>query len=107
MSGEMMEEEVGRDVNDKYMSLAKQMMYFEKKWFSEWSENVDKVAMEHLKQPILKEDAAGGRISVNFHVDLSHLIRETRYLDRMGFKIPEVALNVTLQVCACCRGPRL
>ena len=93
-----MEEEVGRDVNDKYMSLAKQMMYFEKQWFSNWSENVDKIAMEHLKQPILRENSEDGRISVNFHVDLSHLIRETRYLDRMGFKIPEVALNVTLQV---------
>jgi dynein heavy chain len=96
MTAEMMEEQVGRDVHDKYMSLAKQMMYFEKQWFNSWSESIDKVAMEHLKQPILREDGEG-RISVNFHEDLSHLIRETRYLDRMGFKIPEVALNVTLQ----------
>lgn len=96
METELMDEQVGRDVHEKYMSLAKQMMYFEKHWFSNWSETIDKVAMEHLKQPILREDASG-RISVNFHEDLIHLIRETRYLDRMGFKIPEVALNVTLQ----------
>ena len=25
------------------------------------------------------------------------LIRESKYLDRMGFEIPETALNVTLQ----------
>ena len=30
-------------------------------------------------------------------MQLSKLIRETRYLDRMGFNIPEIALNVTLQ----------
>ena len=38
-----------------------------------------------------------GRIYVNFHKNLAQLIRETRYLDRMGFTIPEIALNVTLQ----------
>ena len=34
---------------------------------------------------------------VNFHADLILVIRETRYLDRMGFRIPEIALNVALQ----------
>lgn len=38
-----------------------------------------------------------GRIGLNFHTDLTQLIRETRYLDRMGFTIPDIALNVTLQ----------
>lgn len=52
--------------------------------------------MEHLKQPIIQRDADGA-ISANFHPDLTRLIRETRYLDRMGFTIPDTALNVTLQ----------
>lgn len=30
-------------------------------------------------------------------MQLTHIIRETRYLDRMTFTIPEYALNVTLQ----------
>jgi hypothetical protein len=30
-------------------------------------------------------------------VQLVRLIRETKYLDRMGFRIPETALNVSLQ----------
>jgi hypothetical protein len=38
-----------------------------------------------------------GRVEVNFHTDLTRLIRETRYLDRMGFTLPEIALNVALQ----------
>ncbi len=37
------------------------------------------------------------RIAVNFSMQLTHIIRETRYLDRMSFTIPEYALNVTLQ----------
>ena len=38
-----------------------------------------------------------GDVEVNFHSDLIRLIHETRYLDRMGFHIPEIALNVALQ----------
>ena len=38
-----------------------------------------------------------GMVMVNFHADLLLVIRETRYLDRMGFRIPEIALNVALQ----------
>ena len=34
---------------------------------------------------------------MDFHSDLILVIRETRYLDRMGFHIPEIALNVALQ----------
>ena len=37
------------------------------------------------------------RVTVNFSMQLTHIIRETRYLDRMTFTIPEYALNVTLQ----------
>ena len=37
------------------------------------------------------------RITVNFSMQLTHIIRETRYLDRMTFTIPEYVLNVTLQ----------
>ena len=34
---------------------------------------------------------------VNFSSSLETLMRESKYLDRMGFTIPEKALNVTLQ----------
>ena len=35
--------------------------------------------------------------AVNFVAELSLIIRESKYLDRMGFAIPDAALNVTLQ----------
>lgn len=37
-----------------------------------------------------------GVVSVNFHPALSQLMLEARYLDRKGFKIPDVALQVAL-----------
>jgi hypothetical protein len=43
---------------------------------------------------------ASGVIVVNFHPELGTIIRETRYLDQLGWKIPETALSVTLQVLA-------
>lgn len=36
-------------------------------------------------------------VRVNFAPELKQLIRETRYLERMGISIPDAALNVTLQ----------
>jgi dynein heavy chain len=35
---------------------------------------------------------------VSFSHDLKMIIKESRYLDKLGFRIPESALNVTLQV---------
>ena len=34
---------------------------------------------------------------INFNKTLHSIIRETKYLDAMGFQLPEVALNVALQ----------
>ncbi|GMH41526.1 hypothetical protein BSKO_09436 [Bryopsis sp. KO-2023] len=90
-------EDSGREVHEKYMSFARAVMNFEKKKFSAWAETADGIAMQHLKQSILKKNPESGKIEVNFHNDLTQLIRETRYLDRMGFTIPDIALNVTLQ----------
>jgi hypothetical protein len=36
--------------------------------------------------------------TVNFSPELATMVRECRLLDRMGYPIPEVAMNVALQV---------
>lgn len=89
--------ESGQAVKSKYVEFARSVMRFEKAWFNQWAERVDYIATEHLKAPVLARNKDTGDIMVNFHSDLSTLIRETRYLDRMGFDIPAAALNVTLQ----------
>ena len=64
--------------------------------------------MSLLKQPIFKAVKGGAEVPperrdgtettlVNFDSELTTLIRESKYLDRMGFAVPETALNVTLQ----------
>ncbi|KAL6757976.1 dynein heavy chain, N-terminal region 1-domain-containing protein, partial [Haematococcus lacustris] len=89
--------EIGQSVESKFRAFAKSIMYFEKRWFATWSESINTVAMQHLKQPIFRRSPVINHVMVNFHGDLIELIRETRYLDRMGFPIPEIALNVALQ----------
>ena len=92
----MMALELGKDVHNKYMSFARLVMSLEKQLYQQWLANSDTAALSYLKLNILTKDEAGS-IVVNFSKDLIQLMRETRYLDRMGFEIPEVALNVTLQ----------
>eukprot|EP00741_Cyanophora_paradoxa_P015322 tig00000194_g14791.t1 len=93
---DMMASEEGKAVTKKYIAVAKAMKEYETKLFNEWKTDVDQTAMVHLKAALLRREAEG-RFVVNFHPDLTRLIRETKYLDRMGFAVPETALNVTLQ----------
>lgn len=72
-------------------------MGFEKILFRQWMANINTQAMAYLKLNILTKNPETGLIEVNFSKGLVALMRETRYLDRMGFDIPEIALNVTLQ----------
>lgn len=94
---EMMALELGHEVNQKYLSLARQVMKFEKALYQGWLSNIDADALSYLKLNILARDEATKKITVNLSKGLVQLMRETRYLDRMGFDIPEIALNVTLQ----------
>lgn len=43
---------VGQQVHERYTTLAKQVLQFEKLWFQGWRDNVDNAAMRYLKQPI-------------------------------------------------------
>ena len=38
------------------------------------------------------------KVFVNFRPELKEIIKETKYLDKLGFMVPESALNVALQV---------
>lgn len=100
VENEMMQLELGQAVHDKYMALARRVLAFEKHLYCEWLSGLEAAALTYLKQNILARDASTGRVQVNFSDGLIRLMRESRYLDRMGFDIPEVALNITLQEAA-------
>ena len=92
----LIEQSKNHEVQQLYISFAKAVMHYENELFQRWSESVEASAMHNLKQTILRKDS-DGNVFVNFHPDLRRLISETRYLDRMGFTIPETALNIALQ----------
>ncbi len=49
--------EVGQAVEAKFKAFARSVMLTEKKWFSTWSESINAVAMQHLKQTIFRRNA--------------------------------------------------
>ena len=99
MDSHMFESDQGQAISQKFVGVSKAIRRYEKGKFDEWKESVNKRAMDCLKQPIFRYDGEGpnAKIVVNFDEQLVVLIRESKYLDRMGFAVPETALNVTLQ----------
>ena len=86
----------GQEVEELFKDLSRKVMHFENNKFREWSYYVQSHAVQFLKQPVLAKSGKG-EVVVNFSEDLILLMRETRYLDRMGFEVPDIALNTTLQ----------
>ena len=114
-AAESMKKELGRrNVPRKYTDLAKAAMKYEKRLYGTWVEGADAVALVRLKEPVLRTDvrrvartprrAVRQRshrqrttLSSTSTRSSSALLRESRYLDRMGFAIPETTLKVALQ----------
>lgn len=88
--------EEGQAATKSYVALGKSMREFENRLYKAWVATIDPLALSLLKRPILKSPESG-KLVVNFGQELVQLIRETKYLDRLGFTVPEVALNVALQ----------
>eukprot|EP01135_Chromosphaera_perkinsii_P002697 Nk52_evm65s226 gene=Nk52_evmTU65s226 len=102
---ELTKNENGKQVSKKYVACAQAMRDYEGQLHRKWWEWVETSASGLLKMPILIRKAAEESddeaetkvIEVNFNPSLSEIMKETKYLDRMGFTIPEVALDITLQ----------
>jgi dynein heavy chain len=93
---DMMSGEEGVLVTKQYVAIGRSMREFEVNLFDDWKVRVENAVLQYLKCPILKEEE-DGKIVVNFGKDLQAVIREAKYLDRMGQSIPQNALNVALQ----------
>eukprot|EP00906_Rhabdomonas_costata_P000974 RCo001402 len=90
----------GKEVRKKYVDVARQMKDYATGLFDSWVKEVSEHTVEYLKAPILRKDTdASGRtkVLVNFDPNLFQIIQEARYLDRLGYAVPPVALNVSLQ----------
>lgn len=93
-SGEWRATPAGTAVHDRYLSLARCVMHYERDAFRAWAAGADAAAIAALKQPILAKDAASGAVGVNFARELRTLMLEARYLDRQRWEVPPVALQV-------------
>eukprot|EP00947_MAST-08B_sp_MAST-8B-sp1_P000067 g67.t1 len=106
----LLKSDKGEEIKDQYLELARAIDRYIKELFNRWHSLVGQTCGDCLKQSILgppihrSHGNHGEKIRfpkppfhVNFSPRLSMLIRESKYLDRMGFEIPETALNVTLQ----------
>ncbi|KAG2382028.1 hypothetical protein C9374_005820 [Naegleria lovaniensis] len=92
---DMLNTDEGKKISSKAFSIAKDIKEFEESKFKEWKATVTEDTIKYLKGNILSRE--GNKIIVNFHPKLLLLIQETRYLDKLGKKVPDIALNVTLQ----------
>jgi dynein heavy chain, axonemal len=113
--GGLLDDEFGDKVKLNYLEFARMVDTYVSELFSDWEQAVAVLAGERLKLPVLrsianyvpptKQQEKEGipfvlpppPYRVSFSHDLKMIIKESRYLDKLGFRIPESALNVTLQ----------
>jgi len=91
----LLDGEQGQTIRNKYIALGRSMREFANNLFEEFHQDSIKKVMDRLKMPIL--DRNGEVVKVSYSHDLTIIIQESKYLDRLGFEVPEIALNITLQ----------
>ena len=89
----LLQTDTGKEVTLKYISLAKQLdQDHENKIFNDWNKENTDLAITLLKRFILNkriEKETGQAIyTVNFAPELKVIIREAKFLDRIGKDIP-------------------
>ena len=119
--GNLLDDEFGESVKEKYLAFARITDSYINDLYNDWEHLVSNAAVEKLRNPVLKsiakydttktdkeKEKGAGAASISFMLppppyrvsfpeELKMIIRESRYLDKMGFRIPENALNITLQ----------
>lgn len=93
-----------KDAALEYVKLAKELdQEYEKKIFLKWTEENTTKAIDLLKRNILSSKEIGEKgsnnkeYSVQFDPQLKVIIREAKFLDRIGKRIPQTIINIALQ----------
>ena len=92
---------LGKEVARTYVEIAKNLNEsHEANIFRSWSDKKTVEAIEMLKRPILRKEPETGpnaQYKVNFDPNLKVIIKEARFLDRIGRDIPHTIINIALQ----------
>ncbi|NXK20799.1 DYH10 protein, partial [Arenaria interpres] len=97
--------EHGKEVKQIYLQVAKRMKEYEDHKYSHWRNETEHVLPQLLKNTLLTcsvtEEPITTKKSVRFIVNFSPVFREiiieTKYLEQLGFPVPEIARYVALQ----------
>eukprot|EP00798_Chlamydomonas_sp_ICE-L_P031303 gene31303-6451_t len=79
-----------------YNKVAKALIEFETLWHQAWIRSIEQ-CKAGLAAPLLIQHPETGKVLVNFDKEIMQLIRETKYMQRLGIAVPESAQMVLLQ----------
>ncbi|XP_059533127.1 dynein axonemal heavy chain 10 [Myotis daubentonii] len=105
---EILDSERGEEVKQKYLEVGRTMKDYEERKYELWRDTTEQLLPTLMKKSLLMkiaanpEDAAessdrGITFAINFPFALREIINETKYLEQLGFPVPELARNVALQ----------
>ena len=94
---DMMNCDEGQAVKAHYLRVAKQMKAYEDDRYERWRAATESNLPGLLRRTLLTKKEASDTLSVNFAPELSEIILESKYLEQLGFTIPELARNMSLQ----------
>lgn len=95
----LVEQPEGVESAKQYVRIAKMLTeVHEADLFKVWKEKNVSEAIEYLKRPILVKtgEAENKKYKVNFNPKLKVIIREAKFLDRIGKDIPNTIINIAL-----------
>ena len=110
--GGLLDDEFGEKVKSAYLDFARSVDSYMADLFNDWDSAVSAVVVEKLRMPVLcsiasytlpnkhqTKDSVSTFVlppppyRVSFAHELKMIIKESRYLDKLGYKIPEVNLS--------------
>uniref|UniRef100_UPI000FC45FB7 Dynein axonemal heavy chain 10 n=1 Tax=Bos taurus TaxID=9913 RepID=UPI000FC45FB7 len=104
---EILDSDGGREVKQKYLELGRMMKDYEDRKYEQWRETTEQILPTLMKKSLLTKTSAAGddatnpdrvaAFSINFSPALREIINETKYLEQLGFPVPELARNIALQ----------
>uniref|UniRef100_A0A674DLM6 Dynein axonemal heavy chain 10 n=1 Tax=Salmo trutta TaxID=8032 RepID=A0A674DLM6_SALTR len=100
---DMLESEPGKAVRAKYLEVGIRMKEYEQKKYERWRDETEQSLPLLMKRTLLTGPATerdmerGVCYMMNFAPELKEIISETKYLEQLGYSVPELARNVALQ----------
>lgn len=84
-----------RSIREQYNRLCNQLIEYESIWFQAWQRSTEQ-AKKGLRSHLIVENPKTHKLYVNFDQNVLMLMREARYLQVIGFEIPNSAKMVLL-----------